>query len=721
MSELVKIGQEYYVPATSALADSSRRVLKHGDTFAVFNRQGDIQPLGLGEQGLFHEGTRFLSRYELTMDGQRPLVLSSFVHEDNLIFGVDLTNPDLKRKESLLRRGEVHLFRSKLLYKGICYEMLRIQHFGLISFDFRLEFALDSDFADIFEVRGISREKRGEYLGPAFNEGSFELGYVGLDSIRRTTRVLLNKVPDHVEENTFTYDMHLKPGQCLELEIAILCDVQENERIEYIPRNEACRKAKEEDQDISAGEPHLETSSELFTSFLTRSRSDLRMLMTQMDGSYYPYAGIPWFSTPFGRDGLITAMECLWLSPSNAKGVLQFLAKTQAEEESDMRDSEPGKILHEARKGEMANTGEVPYKFYYGSIDSTPLFVLLAGKYLRRTGDLDFVRDLQPHLDRALDWIDVYGDCDGDGFVEYRKRSERGLRNQGWKDSEDSVFHADGALAEGDIALCEVQAYVYGAYMEAAFLAEIMGRRGEAMRRKAQAHEFRRKFEQTFWDDRLGMYVVALDGKKRPCRVKSSNAGHCLLTNIALPERARRIEEQLLSPAFHSGWGIRTIPADEPRYNPMSYHNGSIWPHDNALIAMGLSRYGLKRLPLTILENMFDVSLEVDEQRLPELFCGFHRRQGEGPTLYPVACAPQAWASAASFYLLQACLGLSVNALNRVVSFYNPALPNSINEMSIRNLRVGQANVDLLIIRAGSDISVHLDRKDGDVQIHIIK
>jgi glycogen debranching enzyme len=551
-------------------------------------------------------------------------------------------------------------------------------------------------------------------------ESAVVLAYRGLDGVGRHARLRLDPAPARLTGSEARFDLWLQPQAAQTLSLVVGCG-QDDAPASAAAHDEALEAAETGRRNAHQARARVVTSNEAFNEWIDRSLADLHMMVTRTRYGPYPYAGVPWFSTPFGRDGIITALEMLWIEPSVARGVLAFLAAHQATESRADQDAEPGKILHEARDGEMAALREVPFGLYYGSVDSTPLFVVLAAAHYTRTADRAFAQALWPHVERALSWIDRYGDLDGDGFVEYARRSADGLQNQGWKDSHDSIFHADGALATGPIALCEVQAYVYAARLGAAHLASVLGLPERAAKLLSRADDLRRAFEERFWAEDLGTYALALDGDKRPCRVRTSNAGHALFAGIAGRERAARTAGTLLADTSFSGWGVRTVDASERRYNPMSYHNGSIWPHDNALVAAGLARYGRKDGVLRILEGLFDAAGYLDLDRMPELFCGFKRRTDEGPTLYPVACSPQAWAAGAVLMVLQAALGLMIDAPGRQVVFQHPALPAFLKTVRIDGLRVGEATVDVVVERHAHDVGVTVARRDGPVEIVTLK
>lgn len=711
----------FHIQATESIQQRWPRTLKQGDTFAMFDALGDCVAPGLTPGGLFHNDTRYLSDVLLLLDGQRPLLLSSTVESDNVVLTVDLSNPDIYKANALvLSRETLHIRRSKFLWQGTCHERIAIRNFDCRPQKCWLTLNFGCDFADLFEIRGLQRPKRGKITGAVIAGAKTIYRYVGLDKVERRSEICFDPPPRKLSKSQAIYALDLKPDEQFAFVMTVRCTnsamprepVQEQFSEPYRAARRGAARA------ISLGGT-VTSSNQLANRMLSRASADLCMLVTETPQGPYPYAGTPWFSTPFGRDGLITALEFLWLDPSLARGVLRYLAHHQAIAFDERADAEPGKILHETRACETAVLGEVPFGHYYGSVDSTPLFVLLAARYLERSGDEETIRALWPNIQAALAWIDNYGDRDGDGFVEYHRVSENGLANQGWKDSSDSIMHADGKLACGPIALCEVQAYVYAAKQGAAAMAARLGETAVAAKLAAAAEKLRADFEAKFWLEELGTYALALDGDKRPCRVKSSNAGQVLVSGIAAPERAQAVAAGLLEPEMFSGWGVRTLCADAPRFNPMSYHNGSVWPHDNAIIAMGLARYGHKRGASAIFEGLFDAASHMEMMRLPELFCGFPRRRGTAPVLYPVACAPQAWASVVPFALLQSCLGLELDFARREIRFHNPQLPRFMEEIRISDLVLAQSSVNLRLRRRANNTEVAIVSQKGDISIKI--
>jgi glycogen debranching enzyme len=592
---------------------------------------------------------------------------------------------------------------------------LRLQNHGDRAFDVQLSFAFASDFADLFEVRGLRRQRRGTSSAEV-GDGNVILNYQGLDSNRRRTTVLFEPVPERLSESRASYAFVLQPNESRAIYVTVNCDHGTEKHI-AIPFRKGLRDAFHQRQTASRGMATVTSSNHIFNEMICRSMADLAMLTTNTSQGPYPYAGIPWYSTTFGRDGIITALQMLWCDSRIAKGVLRRLATFQATAFDPHADAEPGKILHEMRGGEMAALGEIPFGLYYGSVDATPLFVMLAGLYVEHTGDVETLSELWPNVEAALGWIDGPGDPDRDGFVEYLRADERGLVNQGWKDSQDAIFHADGSLAQGPIALCEVQGYVYAAKSMAARGAHRLGKHalGEAL--EAQAKNLAKRFESAFWCEDIGTYALALDGQKRPCRVRTSNAGQVLFSGIAAPERAEMVTRDLMRPSFFSGWGIRTVAREERRYNPMSYHNGSVWPHDNSLIAAGFARYGHKRAVDRVFNGLFEAASYMELRRLPELYCGFQRGRERGPTLYPVACSPQAWAAGTPLLLLRASLGLEFNPDRNEILLHKPQLPTFLDEVTLRNLRLGQSTVDLRLRRHGSDVSLEVVRNEGEIRV----
>jgi len=711
----------FYIPSLASVPVAQAHTLKHADTFLVLDAFGDAQAGGPSSEGLYHNDTRFLSRLVLLVNGQRPLLLSSTTTADNDLLTADLTNGDVFEGDRLvLARDTVHLLRLKVLTDGACFESLEIKSYAAHPVTIGLTYAFAADFADMFEVRGQRRERRGRMLKESVESPTVILGYRGLDEVVRRTHLTFDPPAQTLTRREAGYRLTLRPHESAKIAVAMRCALDGTPPARQMNFASCAAAAEALVERRRGAAAQIETSNTSFNAWIDRSRADLDMLITDMPTGPYPYAGIPWFSTAFGRDAIIAALQTLWLAPDLTKGVLAFLAETQATRVAPEMDAEPGKILHETRKGEMSALGEVPFGRYYGSVDSTPLFVVLASAYLERTGDLDFIRSILPNIEAALGWMRDYGDPDGDGFLEYDRRADKGLRNQGWKDSNDSVFHADGRLAEPPIALVEVQGYGYAAWRGAAAIAHALGDKRAHEAHSERATRLRQRFQEVFWCDDIDTYALALDGEKQPCRVRSSNAGHTLFTGIASPPRAARVAATLMDERSFSDWGIRTVAQGEARYNPMSYHNGSVWPHDNGLIAMGLGRYGLREPLLRVLGGLFDAATATELNRLPELFCGFRRRRGEGPTAYPVACSPQAWSSASAFALLGAALGVSFHPSARQIRFTRPALPDFLDEVRIERLRLGDVSVDLLFRRHERDASLNVLRKEGTAEIVLI-
>ncbi|HEY3500302.1 MAG TPA: amylo-alpha-1,6-glucosidase [Polyangiaceae bacterium] len=709
------------VVARSSITDDRNRVLKHGDTFAVFDHCGDAKVGGLNEEGIYHLGTRHVSELVLHVDGERAFFLNSNLSSEDGRLSVALTNHDMVVDgRDVMPLGTLQVSLTELLHDASLYQRIKLKNYGRtpISTEIALHFA--ADFADIFEVRGMTRKARGRDLPPDVSSDRVVLGYRGLDGVERRTVFRFEPQPTQLSARSALLRVELVPGAELEFFATIAC-VRSGEHVGLVTFSAAAERSHAEVRQSVVHANPLESSNSQVNAWVSRARSDLQMMTTELPTGPYPYAGVPWFNAPFGRDAIVTAFECLWWAPKLAEGVLRFLASTQARELVPEEDAEPGKILHETRSGEMAALREMPFGRYYGSVDGTPLFVVLLHAYYVRTGNRALVEELWPNAEAALDWIDRYGDRDGDGFVEYERSTPVGLVHQAWKDSDDAIFHRDGRNSEGPYAVCEVQAYVYAARRAGAQLATLLGLDGRAKEMGTRAEALRRRFNQAFWSDELATYAIALDGAKQPCQIRSSNAGQCLFTGIVASHRAQRVASTLMGADSFSGWGIRTLAEGEARYNPMGYHTGSVWPHDNALIALGFARIGRAELALQVFSGLFEAGTHFDLHRMPELFCGFPREGGAGPVLYPVACSPQAWAAGAVFLLFQACLGLQIDARHKVLRFHRPKLPPAVDWLKISDISVGEAVVDILLERHESDVGVNVLRREGTLRTIVEK
>ncbi|MBX5470249.1 MAG: amylo-alpha-1,6-glucosidase [Thermoleophilaceae bacterium] len=708
-------------PPIPAEARAELLVLKSGGTFLCARPDGDIRARAASGEGLYAHDTRHLSELRLALADAQPVLLSHSVDSGHRAV-VNATNPDMRDAGGVSVPQETLNIRRTLLVADRLYCSLELRSYCPGPVTVPLSLSLAADFADVFEVRGVRRRAaRGRAMVPNVEApGAVVFGYEGEDGLFRDTLVELDPAPSASEVDGerahLRWEVALEPGEVRRVLVTVLPSSGERRP----PRRPFEVAAAEQDRDLErwVGEcARIETDNELVQSVVAASIRDMHALLMPVRGVRMPVAGIPWFAAPFGRDALVSSYECLLLNPRLARDTLIVLAALQADADEPWRDAEPGKILHELREGELARAGLVPHTPYYGTVDATPLFVMLAAAYWRWTADLETLSALRPALDAALEWIDRYGDGDGDGFVEYERRSPAGLLNQGWKDSDDALVHADGTLAQGPIALVEVQGYVFLAKLRIADVYDALGEPDRARALRAEAEALRAAFNEAFWNEEEGTFALALDGRKRQVASVTSNPGHCLYCGIVVPDKAAPLAERLMAPDMFSGWGVRTLSAQSPAYNPMSYHNGSVWPHDNAIVAAGLKRYGFGDAALRIATALFDVAARARDRRLPELFCGFERGAGADVVGYPVACMPQAWAAAAPFMLLQATLGITAHAPTGTLGVIEPRMPDWLGRVELDRVRVGEASVKLAFTQVDGVTTFSLLEQQGDVAV----
>ena len=716
-SDDVLIGEHYYILASSLAADLPKLVLKHDDAFLVADRRGDF-PNVAGEFGFFVGDTRFLSLLELRLHGLRGIALNAGVSDDALEAAIDLTNPDMPLRPQVVLPGRsMRLARRLTIYGPQLYHWMAVESFVHERHDLVLTLSFAADFVDVFEVRGHPRPQRGQLLPREGDARVVRLGYRGLDGLVRTSTLAFDPPPDRLDATGADYRLSLTSGDRIELSLVVTANVEPAVPRRALTFHDAGLRRRAPVERLEQEATRIRTNHDLFDHWLQRSRQDLHLLLTETPDGFVPYAGIPWYVAPFGRDALITASQLLPFEPEVARGTLRYLARMQGTVDDAFTDQEPGKILHEYRRGEMATCREIPFIPYYGSVDATPLFVMLAAEYLKWTDDLDFTREMWPAVERALGWMRATGEAQGRGFLTYARRSPVGLPNQGWKDSHDSVMHADGRLAEPPIALAEVQGYQYAALLGAATMAEALGRDAEAPALRARARRLQERFEADFWMPDQAFYALALDREGAPCRVISSNPGHLLWTRIVSDSRAQIVARRLLQDDMFTGWGLRTLSSRERQYNPMSYHNGSVWPHDTALAAVGMRNYGMTSQFTTLATGIFESVLQFDDMRMPELFCGFPRVSGHAPTRYPVACSPQAWASGVVFLLVGAMLGLRPEAADNQITLSRPTLPGWLTWIDVRGLRVSKSRLAVRVSQGSDGAAVELLARDGDAEL----
>jgi glycogen debranching enzyme len=711
------VGDHYYILASNVAADLPKLVLKHDDAFLVADRRGDFPGLAESEFGFYADGTRFLSQLELRVAVRRPLLLNATVSEDALQAAIELTNPDVlegerRRDRRPLPGLALRMSRRLTLYRNQVYQALIVESFAREPHELEFEWLTAADFIDVFEARGHRRARRGLSLPHRCEPTTLTYAYRGLDDVTRTTQLEFFPRPEQVDPSRARYAVSLPPGARVELAVVVTAALGAGPRYTSLGWDDAAARRRVVVEGLRRDAAWFETDQSLFNGWGERARSDLYMLLTETPDGFIAYAGIPWYVAPFGRDSLITALQALPFDPELAKGTLRFLARHQGTRDDPFTDQEPGKILHEYRRGEMAACREIPFIPYYGSVDATPLFVMLLAEYVRWTGDLHLARELWPAVERALGWMAAQRE-----YLTYRRRSPIGLEHQGWKDSHDAIMHASGELATTPIAVVEAQAYQYAALLGGAEVAELLAVPEHAPGLRERARRLRERFESDFWMADAGFYAMALDGDGQPCRVISSNPGHCLWTGIVGAARAEAVGKRLMAEDMFTGWGLRTLSARERLYNPMSYHNGSVWPHDTAIAAVGMLRYGLTEPFFALATGLFQAVHHFERTRMPELFCGFSQVPGHGPTRYPVACSPQAWSAGVVFQLVTGMLGLVPDARENRLTLDRPRLPSWLGWLELRGLRVSKSRIDLRVTQGRENAAVELLTREGDAEV----
>ena len=700
IEQLVPMESPHLEPRLAHQAQEPRKVnnltLIDGKTFLATSVAGDIVPPGAPDVGFFHEDTRFLSLLEFRIDGQRSVVLSSST-EKTFVSQIELTTGNITLRDSFdLPENTIHIRREQLLASDILFDRYTFENFNRCPVEFSVQVSYDADFVDVFQVRGVARAAHGQYFQPLVEDDGLIFSYRGLDDVLRQTVIRMNPPPSAITGCNARWDLRLEPLRKTALEVTVTPRVEgKQSRAQVFQFGEQLQGRRAAFHEFDSASTSFTSSNSVFDNLLRNAMGDFHALRIPFGDEHVIAAGIPWFATLFGRDSIIAAYQTLSLNPELAKDTLRVLARNQASEVDDWRDAQPGKILHESREGEMTRCGEVPFGPYFGSVDATPLWLILLSETFNWTSDEALAREMLPHVYRALDWIDKFGDIDGDGFVEYLRRSPRGLINQGWKDSWDANIHSDGRVATPPIALCEVQGYVYDAKYRMASLLRMFGDSERAEKCRRDANELARRFDKTFWSAERGFYAMALDSDKSPLEVISSNPGHLLWSRIINRERARIVTQRMMQDDMFSGWGWRTMSQQEQVFNPLSYHRGSVWPHDNSLIAHGMSLNEFREPALRILSALFQAAMEFRDYRLPELFCGVQRRPFDEPVHYPVSCSPQAWASGAIFLILTSVLGIRPSAHRKELNIINPQLPEWLGHLHIRNLKIGNSRVGL--------------------------
>jgi len=706
---------------------ASRLVAMEGELLLYTNSLGHAPGSDNSVLGLYYRDTRHLSRMELLLGGRQPVVLTSSA-ERGYSETVELTNLELRAADGrMVPQAAVHVRRTRVLADRL-YELVRVRNYDRQEVDLVLDLHFDADFADLFEVRGLRRRRRGRLRPPEAAGSTLTFAYEGLDGAVRTTVVTFTDPPMSLRGGRARYRLRLAPGErvLLRYDVAVSPDPPPPLEAGADPAldadlNLALGTVRREHERWAAEATDIYTDNEQLTAVLRRAQHDLRVLTMAAEDGRVSLAGVPWFAAPFGRDMLLVGLETLLLDLRFARSGVRYLARRQGRVNSAFREEQPGKIMHELRRGELAGLRTIPHTPYFGAVDTTPLWLLTLCELTMWSGDLEGFDLLHDAVESAVKWLAMDGDADGDGFVEYERRSRAGLLNQGWRDAGDAVVHTDGSIARGPIALAEVQGYVYYAKRR---LAAIYGQLGDVERAERMAQEARdlkQRFNERFWMEDEQFFAMALDGEKRQVKTVCSTIGHCLWSRIVADEHLEAVAKRLLAPDMFTGWGVRTVSKSSPAYNPMSFYNGSVWPFDTAIVANGLKKHGFAQESNRIALGLFETALAYEHSRLPELFCGFNRQSSPRPVSFPMACWPHAAASGALFLVLQSMLGIYAQADENVVYVHNPVLPKWVGELGLRNLKIGRTTMDLVFHRSGSQTGFSVRDKKGPGRIVVVE
>ena len=711
-----------YAVATGAQDIRDTIVIKERDLFLLTDFTGNVPRGNINGLGLYYQDTRFLSAYELVLEG---IPLTYLLSTGQMRFAElqELTNPDLRLPNGVLIRKEtLTLHRERVITPMAVSDELEVTNYNVTPVPIEMVIFFDADFADMFQIRGFTpAPARGTLFPPKWEGNELVFRYDGIDQISRYTRIEFSPPPTTMVGGQIIYDLTLEPRKPITLRLRVSVATSEEKDPTTIPELATLVERGTEDYDRwLEAQPALRSDNTVWDEMVRRALLDLHLLQSGVPEEPFPAAGIPWFATLFGRDSLIVGLQHIWY-PKQVATTLRLLARLQGRVDDPWRDEQPGKILHELRRGELAHCDIIPFNPYYGTVDATPLFVILLAEYYRATADLALLRELEPNLRAALDWMEKSGDVDRDGFLEYQRLSESGLTNQGWKDSWDAIMYKNGELITPPVALVEVQAYAYAARIGASEIYHALGDESEANRQLYLANWLRDKFNTDFWMEDEGFYCLALDGEKNQARVISSNPGQALWCGIVPPDRARRVAERIMRPDVFTGWGIRTLATDEVRYNPMGYHIGTVWPHDNSLIALGFKRYGEEERLQSLISGFYDALREFPDYRVPELFCGYDRAEYRIPIRYPVACSPQAWAAGSTLLFLRAMLGLVPQAPRNELWIVHPELPPWLRTVTIEQLPIGNCSVDLRYQRQADHTFTEVLRIRGNLRVVFVE